>query len=50
MLACKENKEEAAALLTETTENEAALDVQDTTYNYKGSAMHYAAAAGWRAS
>ena len=30
MLACKEKKEEAAALLTDATKNAAALDVQDT--------------------
>jgi hypothetical protein len=44
MLECKENKEEAAALLMEETENASALDVQsgDSYPNYKLSAMHYA--------
>jgi ankyrin repeat protein len=44
MLACKEEKEEAAALLTEATQNAAALDVQDT--KYKRSALHYASSSG----
>jgi len=44
MLACKEKKEEAAALLTEATKNAAALDVQDT--KYKRSALHYARSSG----
>ena len=44
MLACKEKKEEAAALLTDATKNAAALDVQDT--KYKRSALHYANSSG----
>jgi len=44
MLACKEKKEEAAALLMEATMNAGALDVQHT--KYKLSALHYASSSG----
>jgi hypothetical protein len=46
--ACKEKKEEAAALLMEATKNAGALDVQDT--NCKRSALHYASSSGLESS